>query len=93
MASSKPDTKPTDAHVIPYSLYELAHIYIQKEEVNYFSLLLLLSLFLLSNNYLQSFPFMQNFLITWLCEINLASLYKHRVFIVKSTGSLKSTGT
>ena len=32
-------------------------------------------------------------LITWLCEINLMSLYKHRVFLVKSTGSLKSTGT
>ena len=31
--------------------------------------------------------------ITWLCEINLTSLYKHRVFLVKSTGSLKSTGT
>ena len=32
-------------------------------------------------------------LITWLCEINLSSLYKHRVFLVNSTGSLKSTGT
>ena len=28
-------------------------------------------------------------LITWLCEINLTSLYKHRVCLVKSTGSLK----
>ena len=45
------------------------------------------------------FRFVENFLkcictlITWLCEINLSSLYKHRVFLVKSTGSLKSTGT
>ena len=34
-----------------------------------------------------------NIVITWLCEINLTSLHKHRVFLVKSTGSLKSTGT
>ena len=37
--------------------------------------------------------FLIHTLITWLCEINLTSLYKHRVFLVKSTGSLKSTGT
>ena len=33
------------------------------------------------------------YLITWLCEINLTFLHKHRIFLVKSTGSLKSTGT
>ena len=29
-------------------------------------------------------------LITWLCEINLSSLYKHRVFLVKSTGTFNN---
>ena len=37
--------------------------------------------------------FLVSHVITWLYEINLTSLYKHRVFLVKSTGSLKSTGT